>query len=419
MGHHIMKKQLLPLYILICCQLFSSINAELGIKTIAPTKLIEKKQRDQLLHIMTQKPEGLALDERLFLTHSKKTAAPTKIDYINAEALDSFLKDFAHYINTTGTTYFITQADIESTFSDIAKRYYGKISSYKDYQNYKENYAQQYFAPVNFLQECQCFTARRTHNFRDIIESRIITHLIKNYPDKNSEIILTEFASGDLFQLLILATKIINAGYKSIRINCIDTAYEELLKYFKIKPGQSMTFSHEYPWTKKETNNLLYLFVKATQKKAKNIDYSKIQSLLDDYRLYNVFKQFIQWLNNITNSVQCIIYTDTQNYIKDCEQNPALKSDIILAIDYTPDENYHWWDLLRKKSLNSSGIAYSIYEIGTNYYLSEGTSSSLFHYQFIKSDTELYHYQLKKINAIPEHNDWATDQPIAAIPEIV
>lgn len=182
-------------------------------------------------------------------------------NHINAILISDFINaviNDAKKINYQPNT-IITKKDKEHIFNIIAQLYYLDIP-YTQYLDLEEKYrATDFFNTINYIQECQCFS-RRSHPFRKEVEKRILKHLKDSNFDKKNKLIVTEFASGNLFEIFMIANLLIEHGYKNLQLNCIDLEYSPILSQYQlylpnneISKNNGITTFHllpEYPWKK-------------------------------------------------------------------------------------------------------------------------------------------------------------------------
>lgn len=427
----------------IFCGVFM-INAYRGtkIEVDKPTH-IDAKSKKLLTDIMVSHPERLSFDERFFIKFPSTLPVRERLVFVGS--VEKLLQQVATDINKSMAAEVYTHSDIQK----VLNFFYLET---KDYALYKEH-VPAVFSYIDAMSECTCF-ARMSHNFRKVTEEKIIEHLKKNFPDKKQRITITEFASGDLFQLMILGTRIINAGFTNLRFIGLDTKYENL-----------MIRASSTPWLTKGTQLMSTLmlptsffdiaseadkmFFRRLFKQAQEMQ-NPSQKMWDTYfditnsfETYNIFRQFVSWFNALAPATEFIMYTDAQDYIHDCAEHAALKSDVLIAIDYFSFENYHFWDDLRRKALKDTGIAFSVATVDVEkvspfedpsedreFYLSEGTPMSLLHFKFELAGPKLKykdkkpkfepHYMLKQVSEIPQYIlREETGKIISAIPEIL
>lgn len=444
--------------------------------------------KKQVTQIITKRPEALSIDESLFTIYKKPTTlnGATSSDSLPlTEPLSPTSSSNSHVSTPTDSPRFTefpqehtdeqllynhehfaaeTLSDlIDETINELKKKETGShvynkehtfnvISqmfntslSYKDFLK-----ARRKIPVINYLQECDCLY-RRYFSFRKDTEKRILKHIETLKLDPKKELIITEFASGDVLEIFIVANLLIEKGYRNLRLNCLDLRYHNLLQRYKntYRSGtqplskdtliSQFTISEAFPWqiikkTNKEDqlfnfNELAYMskiinnanslkildknsedFETHLSDRQQNLEY--LFKINEDYQLHKTLYQTVRWFNDDPkNKVKLVLYSDAQVYIDECVSDPSQKSDIILAIDYYPDINFDWWNTLREYALKDNGLAITVIdklqlEDGRDdiFFLSEGTPTTLFHYEFEEvspEDAKKAVHKMHRIKAIP------------------
>ena len=471
--------------------------------TVTPISIDPTKQKQLLTNIILNNPEELAADGRFFMRESLHGFSPMQEPgelhpsalgherdrHINATIVSDFIDFIAQDINKNvrGSELFSEPLIIPENkayiFDIIAQLHDLKID-YNEFKSISDEYyrTHNFFIPIRYIQECDCESVHRSKPFRKEVEQRIQQQIQKGNYDKTKPLVISEFASGPLFELFMIANIAVNMGYHNLVINCIDLVYGPLVKIYQqvlggniqsldkssiknyailnaeqlidnqtkklflelknmpsiLQPtnpqppqpwqaGGSISLEeHQRQWDEytKEMNNSNDYHQKLQQR----YGYLKpIWQALENFKFHNTFLQFIRWFaQDKQNNISLVLYDDVNAYIKACEKNANLKSDIIVAIDYWPDDNFHFWDELRTKALKPNGYAYSVADLilqhgqPLGYFLSIGTPDSLLHYKFNFPDLSNYaKYNLNPIRKIPKHINFVTNTVQPAIPEIV
>lgn len=246
--------------------LYVSLAGIQGVILTTKREPINPDIKKRLTNVIINRPEELAVDERIFI---KVPDFLKNTDYklVNAASdyhiMASHIKDFIDAIvNQVKTRYqedmLITKKDKQHIFEIIAQTLHLETPM-THYFDLEEKYrATDFFNTINYIQECQCFS-RRSHPFRKEVEKRILKHLEVINFDKSKTLTVTEFASGNLFEIFMIANLLIEHGYKNLQLNCIDLEYRWILekyrndlskKEIKTKNGSAVFSISSYPWKK-------------------------------------------------------------------------------------------------------------------------------------------------------------------------
>ncbi len=165
--------------------------------------------------------------------------------------------------------------------------------------------------PLCLLSECTegCNLVRFHTTARNDFENKIIQTIKNDSNIKKNTVFLnyTSFACGALLPDLIIVTRLIDQGFKKININLIDTYFYEYIKALK------------------ERGSSIPLDV---------VDTPEDKGLWLRHNTYRLV-QFLDWFSNDSGTeISVTIYDSAESYVRECINNSAMKSDIIVGIDF-------------------------------------------------------------------------------------
>lgn len=248
---------------------------------------------------------------------------------------------------------------------------------FRRYEQLKEIYQKNpVFNLMHHIRECiDCDISRKeVPQVRKFFEDKVVEAITKKFPDKNEQIVIADFATGNLFQTFINLNKIAALGYKNIRLNLIDVAYKPLIKKYayelskQAKSHNVINIEPEYfkfdttlwnlshglhskkgiiSWKSFDSDDMRHCFLDLPSL----IQYI-IEPLIELTLFNNTFSCFSMWFNNTPVNLEVVIYGDAADYLEDCKNNNLLKSNVLTAVDYFTETQDIFEDL-RKKCLKS------------------------------------------------------------------
>jgi hypothetical protein len=350
-------------------------------------------------------------------------------DFINADITYQILKKNPFIIRQLfpgsrsleeGTVH--SRRELREAFDALASSANFNISL-DQYFLLKEQYQDvPFFTLFHHIRECLgCGASRLKYPFiRQYFENQVVEYVQRNYPNKDQELIITDFASGNVFQIFVTLNKLVAAGYKKIRLNLIDIEYAGILGRLQQEVfGASGAVIQ--PGALKINANDMNLFVNMFRgptgvsmgTRDEVLAVSAFADLVNDSRYNNMFAYFIQWFNGTPLDLTLTVYGDARDYLADCDSNPALKSDLLLAVDYYTELN-PILENLRKNGLKDSGRAFSMghSDVGEHpesaeFYYSTGSQNqgSMKHFEW-----DLKEQKLKSVPFIPDTLDFYISQ---------
>lgn len=289
------------------------------------------------------------------------------------------------------------------------------------------------------LYECACF-AGRMQPFRKALEDTVINHLenqVKAGTRKRSDtVVITEFASGNLFPLFVLINRLVALGYTSFAVNGLDLEYSGLVNY-AAEVGTPGTLNVGRPYslntlkgTRAEDKKAITTYLLDLNRKIdaeggeivfeeKPLDLTPEEetlfSALDTHRMYEKVQQFVGWFAANTNiSLTLTLYADANGYGEVCNKDPKKRSDIFVALDYYPHETLPIFEAVAKKCLKPEGIVATVVEIDLRPFEKENEPEELEYYLITIHDgtAEIFRFDGKKkfLKEI-DYIDDVTDKP--------
>ncbi len=182
-------------------------------------------------------------------------------------------------------------------------------------RNYKVNESKN--NPISSTDECTltCFLSRW---YNPHIRKNAENCIVQNTNDPNTTVF---YASGRLFQELVILTKLMNNGKIPNFIILIDPLYERIISTAKIpnNNNNSITLSQNFDQSCTQSEN-----------KIENIKHE-----IDDRLTYNALISFSNWLSNLyKKQPQIILYKSAEDYINDCKTNPKLRYNLLIGFDF-------------------------------------------------------------------------------------
>jgi len=312
---------------------------------------------------------------------------------------------------------------------------------FQQYQQLKETYkGNPIFKIMHNIRECiDCNISRKEVPLvRKFFEDQVVQSVTNNFPNKNEQICIADFPTGNLFQTFINVNKIAAQGYTNIRLNLIDLEYQKLITKYKfeltkksssinsidITPGPFKLNTELWHLDAGSSGRLLYLntydkeLPSHMQLDLSQIILTVIQPLVNDTLFNNTFAYFSMWFNNTSVNLELVIYGDAADYLHDCKKDSSLKSNILTAVDYFT-ETQDIFEELRKNCLKSQGQALGLVHDQED--LPNGKYVSKFYFSRGAQDDPLKHFSIDlkttALTSIPELPN-TTDYYLQGIKEL-
>lgn len=303
--------------------------------------------------------------------------------------------------------------------------------SYDSYLEMEKMYrGRPFFQLIHSIRECVgCGIARVEVPFvRRAYENKVVFDITHNHPHKSRQISITDFATGELFQTFVVINKLVAAGYKNIRLNIIDLAYNKLLQTYQMtmdgtiadidlgvpdlqidQIGQTIDFmflvsqkEHELLENQQLVNEInKYSIDSSTLKK---YAFTQVLDEIIEMVMYNnTLAAFSKWFNAWGVKLDLVAYADANDYVTECNKNPRIKSDVLLAADYY-GETLSIFENLRKDTLKKNGLAIAVTHADRMSQKYPGMSKAGFYFSFGRQqDATLRHFlwDLKRKSLIP------------------
>ena len=170
--------------------------------------------------------------------------------------------------------------------------------------------------PICLLTECFgglcAFDRLKNPRLRGETENEIVELVKNNYPDKQKKLVYLGFGSGGLYSDIIIATKLIEAGYKTLDMRLIDTKWESFIEAVK------------------HSDQIESNFVDANERTQM---YMRLRTF--------TFLQFIKFLMQAGGHITLSIYADSEKYLKDHSMDTSELADLLVGFDYRdPNDEY-------------------------------------------------------------------------------
>jgi len=201
--------------------------------------------------------------------------------------------------------------------------------------------------PISHLRECdgdRCeFWRFRYPKRREVALSTICQQALQRFPPRHGQpLIVSSFGSGLLYQEFTHIAKLVQEGYKLLRLVLVDTAYVPWKQKYLARDGCCRIYcqpsqelhadmvrpapAYSAPGTTKETLDTT----------AANAVNNAISFVLYNEAIY----QFVQWFASEPNvDVQVLLYDSVDAYIADCQLAPnEVMAHLCTAIDYKDND---------------------------------------------------------------------------------
>ncbi|KOO25789.1 VCBS protein [Chrysochromulina tobinii] len=201
--------------------------------------------------------------------------------------------------------------------------------------------------PISHLRECdgdRCeFWRFRYPKRREVAMNLVTQQAVQRFPPRTGQpLIISSFGSGLLFQEFTHVAKLVQEGYRLLRLVLVDTAYVPWKQKYLARDGCCRIYcqptqelhpdmirpapAYSAPGTTKET-------LDSTASNAVNNAISFV--------LYNeAIFQFVQWFaSEPTVDLQVLLYDSVDAYIADCQLAPnEVMAHVCTAIDYKDND---------------------------------------------------------------------------------
>lgn len=239
--------------------------------------------------------------------------------------------------------------------------------TYDEYLKLKENYGSKpFFKVLHHAYECiACGLSRLQHPFiAENFENNVLDYVKKNFPDKNKQLVITNFQEGNNFMLFVILNKLVNAGYKNLRLNLVGSDYYAVLNRYEASGQAHSGAVNIQPGTfelKRYDRDALASFWRGMEGKYQASPiatdstgvYSWLWSIVEATISNNMLAYFKQWFNGLGVQLELHAYNDIDLYLSDA----AGKADILLGIDLC-SECVGDFNALRRKGLTPKGGAF-------------------------------------------------------------
>ena len=201
--------------------------------------------------------------------------------------------------------------------------------------------------PISHLRECdgdRCeFWRFRYPKRREVAMNVVVQQALSRFPPRsNTPLIVSSFGSGLLYQEFTHLAKLVQEGYKLLRLVLVDTAYVPWKQKYLARDGCCRIYvqptqelhpdmvrpapAYSAPGTTKETLDTT----------ASNAVNNAISFVLYNEALY----QFVQWFSSDPHvDLQVLLYDSVDAYIADCQLAPnEVMAHICTAIDYKDND---------------------------------------------------------------------------------
>jgi len=201
--------------------------------------------------------------------------------------------------------------------------------------------------PISHLRECdgdRCeFWRFRYPKRREVALSTVCQQALQRFPPRHGQpLILSSFGSGLLYQEFTHVAKLVQEGYKLLRLVLVDTAYVPWKQKYLARDGCCRIYcqpsqelhadmvrpapAYSAPGTTKETLDTT----------AANAVNNAISFVLYNEAIY----QFVQWFASEPSvDVQVLLYDSVDAYIADCQLAPnEVMAHLCTAIDYKDND---------------------------------------------------------------------------------
>jgi len=201
--------------------------------------------------------------------------------------------------------------------------------------------------PISHLRECdgdRCefwrfrFPARREMAMKAFVQECAI----RFPPTDAGPLIVSSFGSGLLFQEFTHCCKLVQMGYKQIRLILVDTAYSPWKQKYLMRDGSCRIYVQSAPELHPEMLRPAPTYpAPGTSKEALDNAATNAVNNAISFVLYNeAIYQFIQWFATEPEvDLQVLVYDSVDAYIADCQLSPSeCMAHVCSAIDYKDND---------------------------------------------------------------------------------
>jgi len=201
--------------------------------------------------------------------------------------------------------------------------------------------------PISHLRECdgdRCeFWRFRYPKRREVAMNVVVQQAVSRFPPRtNQPVVVASFGAGLLYQEFTHVAKLVQEGFKLLRLVLVDTAYVPWKQKYLARDGCCRIYcqptqelhpdmvrpapAYSAPGTTKETLDTT----------ASNAVNNAISFVLYNEAIY----QFVQWFASEPGvDVQVLLYDSVDAYIADCQLAPAeVMCHLCTAIDYKDND---------------------------------------------------------------------------------
>jgi hypothetical protein len=201
--------------------------------------------------------------------------------------------------------------------------------------------------PISHLRECdgdRCeFWRFRYPKRREQAMKVLLDQALMRFPAKTpGPLIISSFGSGLLFQEFTHCCKLVQAGYKQLRLILVDTIYAPWKQKYLGRDGSCRIYCQ--PTTELHPDMLrpapAYPAPGTTKETLDNAAANAVNNAIS-FVLYNeAIYQFVQWFATEPEiDLQVLVYDSVEGYIADCQLVPGeVQAHICSAIDYKDND---------------------------------------------------------------------------------
>jgi len=201
--------------------------------------------------------------------------------------------------------------------------------------------------PISFLRECdgdRCeFWRFRYPGRREKAMEAVVEQARQRYPPNSGQpLIISSFGSGLLYQEFCHVCKLIQAGYRHIRLILVDNAYTPWKQKYLARDGCCRIYCQ--PASELSSDMLrpapAYMAPGTTKETLENTASSAVNNAISFVMYNEAIFQFVQWFATEPDvEVQVLLYDSVDAYISDCELSPnEVMGHICSAIDYKDND---------------------------------------------------------------------------------
>jgi hypothetical protein len=201
--------------------------------------------------------------------------------------------------------------------------------------------------PISHLRECdgdRCeFWRFRYPKRREMAMSIVVQQALARFPPRAGQpLVLASFGSGLLYQEFTHVTKLVQEGYKLLRLVLVDTAYVPWKQKYLSRDGCCRIYCQ--PTQELHTDMVRpapAFSAPGTSKETLDASASNAVNNAISFVLYNeAIYQFVQWFASEPGvDLQVLLYDSVDAYIADCQLAPnEVMAHLCTAIDYKDND---------------------------------------------------------------------------------